>query len=440
MKAPPSLWEDVFATVRLNQPDLVRGWFQDLELVDLDAGVLTIRTRNGAQQRYLEKHGREAFREAAQATTGRLISVSFQNGGSDDEEEAVAFGLPGDDTSLPLNNQYTFENFITGPCNRLAHAAALAIADEPGRTYNPFFVHGQVGLGKTHLLQAICHAIRDKEPKARLLYLSCETFINHVMECVEQREWNRFRYRYRYVDVLVIDDIQFLAERERSQEEFFHTFNTLHQSRRQIILSADCSPKEIPSLEERLVSRFNSGLVALMDRPCLETRVAILRRKAKLAVIEVPEDVIHFVASHVDANIRDLEGALLRLDALSQTVSGGITMELAREAFNQREVQPITIPMIVEEVARYYDVRLRDVLGKKRNKSLTRPRHICMFLARELTAQSLEEIGMYFSGRDHSTVLHAARSIKESKEKDGDLNRQLDDLTERVKNVAQTPR
>jgi len=440
MKAPPSLWEDVVATIRLDHPDLVRGWFQDIELVDLDAGVMTIRTRNGAQQRYLEKHGREAFREAAQATTGRLISVRFLNGGSEAEEEAAAQEPSVEDVSLPLNPEHTFDHFITGPCNRLAHAAAMAIAEEPGRTYNPFFVHGQVGLGKTHLLQAICHAIQSKNPKARLLYLSCESFINHFMESVERNELSRFRYRYRYVDVLVIDDIQFLAERERSQEEFFHTFNTLHQSRRQIVLSADCCPSEIPSLEERLVSRFNSGLVALMDRPCLETRMAILRNKAKLRCIELPEDVIRFVAGQLDDNIRDLEGALHRLDALSQTTPGGITLELARKTFHQREAQSITIPMIVEEVARYYDVRVRDVLGKKRNKSLTRPRHICMYLAREMTSQSLEEIGMYFSGRDHSTVLHAARSIKMAREADPELGGQLDDLSGKVKNVAQVPR
>lgn len=261
--AATMLWDDLTGHVRVSRPDLVRGWFSDLQLTDVDAGVLVVRTRNDAQARYLEEHCRSAFVTAAQAATGRLVSVAFEPAPAE-EPAASDSGLPViSDGVIPLNPDYTFDNFVTGPCNRLAHAAATAVAGDPGRAYNPFFIHGPVGLGKTHLLQSICHAARERNPRIRYHYISCETFINDFIEAVECGALHQFRYRYRHVDLLVIDDIQFLAERERSQEEFFHTFNTLYQSQRQIVLSADCPPADIPSLEERLVSRFNSGLVAL---------------------------------------------------------------------------------------------------------------------------------------------------------------------------------
>ncbi len=428
-------WDDILAQVRLNQPHLVRGWFTDIELMGVDGGVLVIRARNGAQKRYLQQHCRSAFVEASQAATGRLITVEFEAVDDQDDAPAPDPSFPAAWEELSVNPDYTFDNFVTGPCNRLAHAAALAIADEPGRAYNPFFVYGTVGLGKTHLLQAIYHAIRERKPGVKCLYLSCETFINHFIEAVESGALHQFRYRYRHVDLLVIDDIQFLAERERSQEEFFHTFNTLHQSQRQIILSADCSPSEIPSLEERLVSRFGSGLVALLDRPCYETRMAILRKKAKLRCIEVPEDVIAFAANRVNANNRELEGALIKIDALSQTQSGVITLDLAREALGTPTSQPVKIPVILEVVARRFDLKVSDLQGKRRSKSITHPRHVCMYLARKLTAQSLEEIGGYFGGRDHTTVLHASRAVTLAAEQDSMLAATLDEITSEVKNV-----
>lgn len=353
-----------------------------------------------------------------------------------DEALGDSTKLEDPDGCVPLNHEYTFDNFVTGPCNRLAHAAAQAVAGEPGRAYNPFFVYGPVGLGKTHLLQAICHAVSEARPDTKCLYLSCETFINHFIEGVERGALHQFRYRYRHVGVLVIDDIQFLAERERSQEEFFHTFNTLYQSRRQIILSADCSPSEIPSLEERLVSRFNSGLVALLDRPCLETRMAIVCKKAKLRCIEIPEAVARFVATRIDRNIRELEGALTRIDALSQTRSGPITLDLAREALGAEPIRLVKIPAILEAVAARFDVKVSEMQGKKRSKVVTHPRHICIYLARQLTALSLEDIGGYFGGRDHSTVLHASRAITQAAERDANLHQLLDEITIEVKNAS----
>jgi chromosomal replication initiator protein len=432
----PTLWDDILAQVRLNQPQLVRGWFTDLEPARLNGGVITIHTRNGAQSRYLEQHCRLAFLEAAQAATGRLIAVEFEPdpANTDDERQTgLVFGAV--EEQVRLNPDYTFDNFVTGPCNRLAHAAAVAIAEDPGQAYNPFFAHGPAGLGKTHLLQAVCHALRQRQPSLKAHYLSCETFINHFIEAVESGALHQFRYRYRHVDLLIIDDIQFLAERERSQEEFFHTFNTLHQSKRQIILSADCPPSEIPSLEERLVSRFNSGLVALLDRPCLDTRMAILRNKARLRCIEVPEDVIRFVANRIDANIRELEGALIKIDALSQTRSGIITLDLAREALGAPTAKRIKIPAILEVVARRFNVKVSELQGKRRAKVVTHPRHICMYLARQLTDQSLEEIGGYFGGRDHTTVLHASRAITQAVEEDPQFAAMLDEVATEVKNA-----
>ena len=428
-----TLWDDVLGQVRLTHPSLTRGWFKDLAVNDLKHGVLEIVARNSAQTRYLDEHCKGSFQEAAQAATGRLVTIRFRPENEDDPDLNFHSSSSADE-ELPLNSEYVFEHFVTGPCNRLAHAAAVAVAEEPGRAYNPFFVHGPVGLGKTHLLQAINHVIRERNPRAKYLYISCETFINHFIEAVERGAMHQFRYRYRHVDGLIIDDVQFLAKRERSQEAFFHTFNALYQSDRQIILSADCSPAEIPSLEERLVSRFNSGLVALLDRPCLETRMAIVRKKAKLRCIEVPEEVVQIVASKIDTNIRDLEGALIKLDAMSQAQDGKITLELAWREFGTTPGRPIPIPAILEAVAARFRLRVSELQGKKRSKIITHPRHISMFLARQLTSQSLEDIGGYFGGRDHTTVLHASRTIARQMKADSALQALVDDISKEVKN------
>ena len=429
-------WQDILAQVKLNHPELVRGWFTGLRPGPLEQGVLEIMARNGAQKRYLERHCRVALAEAAQAATGRLVALVFEAIDNDAEPVDSSNGFDNDADSIPLNPHATFDNFVTGPCNRLAHAAAVAVSDDPGKAYNPFFVYGPVGLGKTHLLQAVCHTVSNQQPSAQVRFLSCESFVNHFIEAVENGALHQFRYRYRHVDVLVIDDIQFLAERERSQEEFFHTFNTLYQSHRQIILSADCCPSEIPSLEERLVSRFNSGLVALLDRPCLETRMAILRTKAKLRCIEVPEDVIRLVAQRIDSNIRELEGALIKLDALSHTEEGRITLEMAADAFGTDPQRPVRIGSILETVSNRFNVKVSEIQGKKRSKHVTHPRHVCMYLARQLTTQSLEQIGGYFGGRDHTTVLHASRSIERQAKQDPELAELLTTITQEVRHAT----
>jgi chromosomal replication initiator protein len=320
----------------------------------------------------------------------------------------------------------------------LAHAAALAVADNPGTSYNPLFIHGSVGLGKTHLLQAICQGILLKRPDCRICYLSCDSFINHFIASVEQGAVHNFRFRYRHVDVLVIDDIHFLAERERTQDEFFHTFNTLYQGQKQIVLSSDCSPSEIPDLEERLVSRFNWGLVARIDPPTYETRVAIVRRKARLRLPagELPEDVCCYIAAQVQSNIREIEGAITRVIMTAQVAGLPLSLEVARtalggpdEAAANRET---SIQQIMEAVIDRYSVRLADLQSKKRSRSIAFPRQVCMFLGRKLTRHSLEEIGGYFGGRDHTTVMHACRAVESACKQDPQLNATLQQLAEAI--------
>lgn len=429
-------WSDILAHVRLSYPQLSRGWFSQLSPRSLAQGTLTVEAGNASQAIYLRRHCQRPFAEAAQAATGRLMTLRFE---STEDPDPVPEATPRlsfeDESELALNGDYVFDNFVLGPCNRLAHAAAVAVSEAPGRAYNPFFIHGSVGLGKTHLLQAVCHQILETAPASRIKYISCETFTNHFLEAVEKGAMNQFRYRYRNADVLVIDDIQFLAERERSQEEFFHTFNTLHQSRRQIILSADCPPPEIPSLEERLVSRFNSGLVTLLERPCLETRMAIVRKKAKLRCLDVPEEVVRLIASSIDSNIRELEGALAKIELFGATREGGLDLEAARQVIGvDTGRRRVTIPEILELVGQRYNLRQADLQGKRRTKSVTRPRQICMYLARHLTDLSLGEIGGYLGGRDHTTVLHAQRLISECGVEDVALRRELEELKDQLLN------
>ncbi len=438
MRVSDSIWTDVLDYVALHYDKLARAWFRQLIPVSLEGGVLTIQALNAPQLRYLNEHCRRAFAEAAQAATDRLVTVRFRCDASEPAPDPLPFSRGS--AGLPLGRDHTFENFITGPCNRLAHAASVAVAERPGTAYNPLFVHGDVGLGKTHLLQAICHELRRRDSQRNLMYLSCEAFTNHFLEAVQAGALHEFRYCYRHVDTLVIDDIQFLGEHERSQEEFFHTFNTLQQSERQIVLSADSMPHDIPSLEERLVSRFSSGLVALVDKPCLETRMAIVRTKAELRGIDLPHDVTRFVASRIDSNVRELEGALSKIDLLSQTNGRPIDVTLAREALGGPPAPPprIDISDILNVVSQHYNVRLPDLRGKKRTQSVAHPRQICMYLARELSGMSLEEIGSHLGGRDHTTVLHAHRLIGAKRAKQPALDATLHELSALLKTEMQT--
>ena len=459
-----ALWQRIIQRVVATGGNLIRPWFTQLEPLSLEHGLLEIQVPGPGEKAYCQQHATRLFTEAAQESTGRLIGVCFLTRADAEgsyeplpsHSAAAAVGgnghggasgpeLVGEDDrfaedAFRFNAEYSFSSFVTGPCNRLAHAASVAISESPGQTYNPLFIHGSVGLGKTHLIHATCQKIRQDDPDARTVFLSCETFVNHFIQSVERGQLHEFRYRYRHVDVLAIDDIQFLADHEQTQEEFFHTFNTLYQDRKQIILTSDRGPGEINNLEERLISRFNWGLVARIDKPCYETRVAIVHKKARLRNIDLPDDVACFIAAKIDSNTRELEGAISKITMLAQVLDHPLSLSLAEQALgagpseaNRREV---TIEDILKAVTGRFNVRLADLQSKKRSRSIAFPRQICMYLARELTRHSLEEIGGYFGGRDHTTVLHANRTIEALRDRDAQFQATLDSITQEIQAIG----
>lgn len=421
-----AIWQRVLARVRQGHPTLNRQWFEDMVPRQLTNGVIQVTVPTVAQLSFSQSQLQQPFTHAAQEATGRLVAVSFHC-------EHIPRGgvFTENDAPLPLNPDYTFEQFVAGPSNRLAHAASIAVGDLPGRSYNPLFIHGGVGLGKSHLLQAIGQRVLERDPNARIVYLACDSFVNQFINAVSTGEMNNFRNRFRNVDMLVIDDVQFLAGHERTQEEFFHTFNALHQNSKQIVLSADCAPSEIAKLEERLVSRFNWGLVARVEKPCYETRVAILKKKAQMRGLPLQDDVICYVAARIDSNTRELEGAITKLQGQAMLTGGVIDMEMAKLALGEAETRGekrVTIQAIIDTVVKYYNIKLSDLQSKKRNQSIAFPRQICMFLARKHTRYSLEEIGGYFGGRDHTTVLHGVRQIDRSMKVDRDVAQQVSQI------------
>jgi chromosomal replication initiator protein len=335
-----------------------------------------------------------------------------------------------------LNPAYTFDNFVVGPSNRLSHAAALAVVDGVGRTYNPLFIHGKLGLGKTHLLQGICHQLLQRNPNTKMLYIPCEVFINAFISALGKNRVEAFRDRYRQLDVLVIDDIHFLANKDHTQEEFFHTFNALYNDQKQIILSADCPPKDIPQLEERLVSRFKWGMVCEIEKPTYETRLAIIRKKAQYEVAEcggdlpdIEDEVAEYLADSMRGSIRELEGAVTRLVGYANIMKQPLTMETAKVALEdliEFGTKRVSIEQIIEHVTDHFGVRLSDLQSKKRFQSITQPRQICMYLIRELTNLSLSEIGGYFGGRDHSTVIYGCDRVRKKIETDPQYRSLLD--------------
>ncbi|WP_079529047.1 chromosomal replication initiator protein DnaA [Halobacillus hunanensis] len=340
-------------------------------------------------------------------------------------------------TQSMLNSKNTFDTFVIGSGNRFAHAASLAVAEAPAKAYNPLFIYGGVGLGKTHLMHAIGHYVLDHNPNAKVVYLSSEKFTNEFINSIRDNKAVNFRNKYRSVDVLLIDDIQFLAGKESTQEEFFHTFNTLHEESKQIVISSDRPPKEIPTLEDRLRSRFEWGLITDITPPDLETRIAILRKKAKAEGLDIPNEVMLYIANQIDTNIRELEGALIRIVAYSSLINRDINASLAAEALKDiipsSKPRVITIEAIQEMVGEKYNVRLEDFPAKKRTKSIAFPRQIAMYLSRELTDFSLPKIGEEFGGRDHTTVIHAHEKISKMIATDQQLQKELDEIKEQLK-------
>ncbi len=413
-------------------------WFQNLKPVSCSAEELVIRVPNNFFKEWLAQNYLKLLQECAVQVMGGQPAIRFSLDASAPAPaprepepleqlpmEPVVIG-PG----LRLNEHYTFDSFVVGPSNQLAHAAAIAVSESPGRTYNPLFLYGAVGLGKSHLLQAICHVGRAKFGARRIAYLSCETFVNEFIAAIQRNDLPSFRARYRQLDFLFIDDIQFLSRAERSQEEFFHTFNDLYNAQKQIVISSDQPPQDLSGLQERLTSRFKSGLVARIDPPGYEMRVAILHRKAELRQVEIPDDVIEFIANLITSNIRELDGAITKVLGYASLLNKPITLEVARTALHEpaSPMAAVTIEEIMRVVTAHFNVRVADLQSKKRTRSIVMPRQVCMYLARALTTLSLEEIGGYFGGRDHSTVLHAESKIAEDVRNNPSLSKTMDQL------------
>ena len=438
-----SAWGTFLDEVRTRiRPQQYQTWFSNMHMKSIEANCITIRVPSEFLQTWLLENYMDVMREAGTAAVGTDPQISLVVDRTipipEGTEVAEApHATRAERQGFRLNEHYTFNNFVVGPSNRIAHAACVAVSQSPGSDYNPLFLHGSVGLGKSHLLQAACHELLSTWPNYRIRYLSCEQFVNEFIDAIQRNELLAFRGRYREVDALMIDDIQFITRGERSQEEFFHTFNTLYNAQKQIVLTADTAPGEMGS-EERLVSRFKSGLVARLDAPSYETRVAILQKKASLRSIELPPDVIHFVASRLTANIRELEGAITKILGHASLDNVPIDLDLARQALHEPgEVsRSVTIEEILNVVCRYFSVRVADLQSKKRHKSIAFPRQVCMHLARRLTNHSLEEIGGYFGGRDHTTVMYADSKIREQAKEDTELQRTLGHIASELEKIA----
>lgn len=441
MKCETKIMDSMLDHLREHHNSICRHWFEEIKALDIIDDVLRIVVDEQVRLKYLQRCCSDYFTEAAQFATGRPVAIQFisekqamdtarNTGAGENQEWAHAgFTQSGFEEDMLLSPDYTFDSFVVGPDNRLAHAAAVAVAKKPGKAYNPFFIYGGVGLGKTHLLQAICQEAMRNHPSMKIYYTSCNGFMNQFLDAVQAGQMSTFRHRFRTYDLLVIDDIHDLSKRGPSQEEFFHTFNILYQGGRQIVLSSDAPPNEIPELEERLISRFNCGLVANIDRPCYETRVAIIRSKAGLKGIELPDDVVSYIAAKIDTNIREIEGTITKIQGLSVINKAKIDLSLAKKAIGERisnvNTTQMTIQGIIETISNYYNLKLADLLSKRRHKSISLPRQIGMYLARKHTRFSLEEIGGYFGGRDHTTVMHAVRTIDSRRGEDAILDKDL---------------
>jgi chromosomal replication initiator protein len=427
-------WRALLDSIRATTPHLYRNWFENLAPPTLQGGQLQIVVDDPARVHFLRGSCSDAFVRNAIRLTGRLISVRFISPAADTK---IAAGLetPGLLTSGPLSADYTFDQFVVGTSNRLAHAACRAVCTHPGSVYNPLFIHGPSGLGKTHLLQATSAELLACHPTMRVAYISCELFINDFVRAIESGQLPEFRERARQADALIIDDIQFLANRESSQEELFHTFNTLHQAGRQIILSADSAPAKIPTLEDRLVTRFNWGLVTEIGPPNREMRQAILHKKARLRGYELPDEILDFIAAHIESNVRTLEGALTRLISETQIAGRPLNLDTTRAVLDHLQGHPtrrLQVNEILAAVSSHFSLRLPDLIGRKRSRSISQPRQLAMYLARKLTPLSLQEIGLHFGNRDHSTVLHAERTVEANRLKDKNTADALARLTDQL--------
>jgi chromosomal replication initiator protein len=434
------LWTRCLETIRdETEHQSYQTWFEPTRGVELTDDAMKIEVPNRFFADWLEEHYMGLVRRAVEENAGRQLDPVFQVAHKRrDEYEPVSARreVPPPLTTAAadecqLNPRYTFSTFVVGSSNRFAQAATMAVAEAPADSYNPLFIYGGVGLGKTHLMQAIGQYIREKRPELSVYYVSSETFMNELITAIQRGSTLKFRDKYRSKDVLLIDDVQFLAGKESTQEEFFHTFNALYLAHKQIVMTSDRPPKQIATLEERLVSRFESGLVTDVQPPDLETRIAILQEKAELDGISIPNDVIHLIANRVTSNIRELEGSLVRLLAFSSLTGSEITVDLAKEVLSEflgAPRGPISVARIQQAVAEAFGVPVEKMKARGRTSQIAHARQVAMYLARELTHLSLAQVGEHFGGRDHTTVLHAQRKISQAVEHAGQTQRDVENL------------
>ena len=434
-----NIWDQVLSRIeaKVNRHSFYT-WFKPTSYVADDSGAIRVRVPNALFRDWLTKHYSGVLSEALGEVERPESQVIFVT----DEPVIVPETLPEPAAIDPIEQEdvvgqgglgprYSFDTFIVGPSNQFAHAACRAVAEAPSRSYNPLFIYGGVGLGKTHLMHAIGHYVLNHLKSLKLTYISSERFMNEMINAVRYDRVLDFRERYRSVDVLLVDDIQFLAGKEGTQTEFFHTFNALYDSQKQIVISSDCPPHEIPSLEERLRSRFEWGLIADIQPPDLETKVAILKKKAETEGIPLPDNVAIYIAGKIKSNIRELEGSLIRLIAYASLTGREISLQLTQDVLRnllQHDDRAITIEIIQKHVADYYQLKLGELKSRNNSKSVAMPRQIAMYLCKMLTNASLPEIGKSFGGKHHSTVIHSIRKIEDLRQRDGDFNTLLNNF------------
>lgn len=446
------LWEKTLNIIKGEMSEVsFNTWIKSCEPLSIDDDTIKISVPNSFTQDILEKRYKDLIANSIKSICSKLYKIEFQILSDIKTDETAITNnekkkeqvnntsnkiIVNDEMSTTLNPKYTFDSFVIGNSNRFAHAACLAVAESPAKAYNPLFIYGGVGLGKTHLMHAIGHYMLQNNPNIKVEYVSSEKFTNELINAIKHDKNEEFRNKYRKVDVLLIDDIQFIAGKEGTQEEFFHTFNALHDANKQIILSSDRPPKEIPTLEDRLRSRFEWGLIADIQEPDFETRMAILKKKADVEKLNVPNDVMVYIATKIKSNIRELEGALIRIVAYSSLTNREVSVDLASEALkdiiSKKQGKHITINMIQDIVSSYFNLSIDDLKSQRRTRNIAYPRQIAMYLSRKLTDMSLPKIGEEFGGRDHTTVIHAYEKISENLNNDETLKNTIESISKKL--------
>lgn len=435
------IWEEALKIIEKEiTPLSFNTWIKPLKPISAQNNCFTLETddiffKDLINDRYLNLI-ENVIKQITNTPYSVKITIPNENFNKSPLNNATDDSIDPLDIESNINSKYTFETFVVGKSNNFAHAAALAVAEAPGSAYNPLFLYGGVGLGKTHLMHSIAHYILSQKPFAKIVYVSAEKFVNELVNSIRNEKNIEFRNKYRNIDVLLIDDIQFIAEKVGTQEEFFHTFNTLHESGKQIIISSDRPPKEIKPLEDRLRSRFEWGLIADIQPPDYETRLAILWKKAETENMDVPDDVMEFIAKSIDSNIRELEGALTRVSAYAKLTNQKVSLEFAtntlKDFLSKDGKKVINVELIQQIVASYYNIKTEEIKSKKRTQEITYPRQVAMYLCRNLTDLSLPKIGEAFGGRDHTTILHGYEKIAKDLKKDDTLNKTIHDLESRI--------